>query len=115
MGVREDILALYPDMSSDASLDGKIAFASKQVAAWLPNRDVGVTYLTLHLMGVTKAPMGAGGGILSAKAGGVSRSFGSGGTGKGLHSSTMWGREFDNWVDSAVCGIPPKVPGYILY
>lgn len=114
MGAREVILGLYPDLVSAPNLDGAIATATSQVDQSLPNAGTGTAYLALHLMGITKVPLGANGGVVSAKAGGVSRAFGSGGGG-GAHGSTMWGREFDNWVESTVCGLPAQVPGWILY
>ncbi len=106
MGVRENIIALIPSLASDEGLDARIAFADKQVAQGLPNRDVGVTYKTLALTALAGVPMSTSGAVLEAKVGGVSRKWA--GSYSAQQSSKSWASLYDDWVMETVSGLPGK-------
>jgi hypothetical protein len=101
------IAAHFPDLpgvTSTAYVELKILEAKAQVAesVWLTFYDLGVAYLTAHLMLVQKTAQGPGGGatsgpVTSERVGDLSRNYGgsSGGSAStvGL-DSTIYGKEY---------------------
>lgn len=93
-----------PGITETAYVELKIAEASALVAetVWLALYDLGVAYLTAHLMLVQKSAQGPGGGasagpVTSERVGDLSRNYGGSGGGgmDGMgYDSTIYGKEY---------------------
>lgn len=97
-----DVVA-YPD----ATLDVIAAEASKLMSAdkWGDKADLGLVYLTAHMLSISKRSGGAAGSVTSERVGDLAKSYGSSAAGSGSHDldQTSYGKQYRGLAERLPC------------